>query len=743
MSRPSTGDLIAGVSVALVAIPQSLAYAELAGLPAHYGLYATALPSLLAAFFVSSRYLQTGPVALTALLTLGALSGVAEPGGASYIQSAALLALLVGIIRVLLGVARMGRVAYVLSEPVVTGFTAGAAVVIIASQLPKIFDVYPDGQVLAAAVRALGRAGEWRLSAIAFAAITVCLMLGGRHIHRLFPGVLVAVITGVVIAGVSDYAGSQVGDLDGGFIPLSLDFPWSEAPSLLLPAAVIALVGFAEPASIARTYAAADRLPWNANREMVSQGVANLASAVSGAFPVGGSFSRSSLNRMAGATSAWSGAITGAFVLVVLPLPVGGYVISRYTREVRRMWRQVRAGISELVAQVQDSFSGITEIKSFGKEKEQAAHVASSAADYRDKICEANKVSLLPSAVVEFSGGVGVIVAVWMGGSLALAGTLNVADLFVFIAYLTYIYQPFLKLADISDTLHRAGASQERIFELLAVQPEISSPPDAITPRIKRWDVSFRDVSFGYQSEEVVLNGIDFEIGAGEMVALVGATGAGKTTVSRLIPRFYDPLDGQVCIGGHDLRSLDLGFLRANVASVMQDVFLFHGTVRQNIAFGRPNATVDEIVQAAQASNAHEFVVDLPDGYNTIIGERGVLLSGGQKQRISIARALLKDAPILILDEATSSVDSETEWLIQQALNRLTRNRTTLVIAHRLSTIRHADKIVVLDGGRIIEAGAHDELMARGGRYAQMVETQSMARSWQLSGQPELQPAGD
>ena len=320
MSRPSTGDLIAGVSVALVAIPQSLAYAELAGLPPQYGLYATALPSLLAAAFVSSRYLQTGPVALTALLTLGALSGVAEPGEANYIQSAALLALLVGVMRLFLGVVRMGRVAYLLSEPVVTGFTAGAAVVIIASQLPKIFDADPEGEMLAAAVRTLGQPGEWRWAAVAFAAATVALMIGGRYLHRLFPGVLVAVIAGVVVAGSSGYEGSKVGDLDGGFIPLSLDFPWSEAPSLLLPAAVIALVGFAEPASIARTFAAADRLPWNANREMVSQGVANLASAVSGAFPVGGSFSRSSLNRMAGATSAWSGAITGAFVLAVLPL---------------------------------------------------------------------------------------------------------------------------------------------------------------------------------------------------------------------------------------------------------------------------------------------------------------------------------------------------------------------------------------------------------------------------------------
>ncbi len=427
-------------------------------------------------------------------------------------------------------------------------------------------------------------------------------------------------------------------------------------------------------------------------------------------------------------------------LLVVLPLPVGGYVIYRFTRQIRGIWRQVRAGISELVAQVQDSFSGITEIKSFGREKSQADQVAHSAADYRDRICAATRISLLPSSIVEFSGGLGVIVAVWVGGSLALDETLTVADLFVFIAYLVYIYQPFLKLADISDTLHRAGASQERIFELLAVQPEISSPPDAVKPRISRWDVAFHNVSFGYQSEEVVLNDIDFKIGAGEMVALVGATGAGKTTVSRLIPRFYDPQEGQVCVGGHDLRSLDLEFLRANVASVMQDIFLFHGTVRQNIAFGRPDATVDEIVQAAQAANAHEFIVELPDGYNTLIGERGVRLSGGQKQRISIARALLKDAPILILDEATSSVDTETEWLIQQALNRLTRNRTTLVIAHRLSTIRHADKIVVMDHGRIIETGAHDELMARGGRYAKMVETQSLARSWELSRQPELQP---
>ncbi len=320
VTGPSTGDWIAGVSVALVAIPQSLAYAELAGLPPQLGLYATALPSLLAALFVSSRYLQTGPVALTALLTYGAVTAGTVTDESDTIARATLLALLVGATRLLLGIARLGRVAYLLSEPVVTGFTAGAAVVIVSSQLPKIFDVDPDGEVLAAAVSALANPAEWRWPAIAFAAGAVVAMLGGRYLHRLFPGVLVAMVVGVIVADTTGYTGSTVGDLDGGFVPLSLGFEWSEAPSLLVPAAVIAVVGFAEPASIARTFAAADRLPWSADREMISQGVANLTAGISGAFPVGGSFSRSSLNRMAGATSAWSGAVTGAFVLVVLPL---------------------------------------------------------------------------------------------------------------------------------------------------------------------------------------------------------------------------------------------------------------------------------------------------------------------------------------------------------------------------------------------------------------------------------------
>jgi len=320
LPTPGVGDLVAGVSVAMVAIPQSLAYAELAGLPAHLGLYATALPALIGAIFVSSRYLQTGPVALTALLSFGVLESLAEPQSGDYIALAALLALLVGLMRLALGLLRLGRVAYVLSEPVLMGLTTGAAVLIVSSQLPKIFDAETSADgVLAAAWQALSSPGDWQPSALAFSAMTLLAIYGGRRLHRLFPGVLAAVIAGVALSELLDYDGSVVGDLEGGFVPLSASFPWEAAPDLMVPALVIALVGFAESSSIARTFAAADRLSWNANREMFAQGVANVASAVSGGFPVGGSFSRSSLNRFAGATSPWAGAITGALVLAALP----------------------------------------------------------------------------------------------------------------------------------------------------------------------------------------------------------------------------------------------------------------------------------------------------------------------------------------------------------------------------------------------------------------------------------------
>ncbi len=351
--RFSPGDIIAGISVAVVVIPQALAYAELAGMPVYTGLYAAALPPLAAAFFASSRYLQTGPVAMTSLLTFGALSTIATPFSAEYVGLALVLALLVGIVRLVLGLIGGGGITHFMSNPVVLGFTTGATLLIIASQSAVAFGVEtaPDG-LIERLWHVVTNPSEWSWAAISLSAVTIVLVRTAPRVHPLFPGVLVAVLIGMA-AGTVDDAFVLVGDIPSGFPPFSLDLPWGRVPGLLVSGAIIAAVGFAEPTAIARTFAAQDRVRWDANRELVSQGVANLASGLTGGFPVGGSFSRSSINKLAGGTSRWSGAITGIAVLAFTPfagvvagLPravLGAIVIGAVVKLVRlrALWRLV------------------------------------------------------------------------------------------------------------------------------------------------------------------------------------------------------------------------------------------------------------------------------------------------------------------------------------------------------------------------------------------------------------------
>jgi ABC-type multidrug transport system fused ATPase/permease subunit len=315
---------------------------------------------------------------------------------------------------------------------------------------------------------------------------------------------------------------------------------------------------------------------------------------------------------------------------------------------------------------------------------------------------------------------------------MAVRGELSLGTLVAFLAYVTSFYEPINRLTEIDNVFQQAIAAGERILELLDESSEIADAPDAVDLPLIQGEVSFSQVHFRYGGNESaansdqqdVLHDVTFTIMPGEMVALVGPSGAGKTSLANLLCRFYDPIAGQVSVDGHDLRTVKLASLRQQVAVVLQDTFLFNSTVRENLLYGKPTATDEELHEAAKAAHAHDFIEALPDRYDTDIGERGVKLSGGQKQRLALARAILADPRILILDEATSSVDAEAEYLIQQALESVLDGRTALVIAHRLSTIRNADKIIALEDGRIIEVGDHRDLLQRGGLYSQLYRRQ-------------------
>ncbi len=410
--------------------------------------------------------------------------------------------------------------------------------------------------------------------------------------------------------------------------------------------------------------------------------------------------------------------------IALVPVPILFVLAFRFSKRVRPLYRRIRERLADINAGIQERISGIRVVKSFAREEYEYGRFDAEASSYYDARVNAVKqwASFFPQVDLLVRSG---IVAIWaVGALLVMRGQTTMGTLVMFHSYLGMLYEPVGNLARINDTIQRSLAAAERIFEVVDEQPAIQDAPDAVKIGRIQGRVELENVSFRYEDGEEVLKEVSLTAEPGQIVALVGRSGAGKTSIVNLIPRFYDPIAGRVLIDGTDIRTVTQASLRRQVAMVLQDTFLFNGTVSENIRYGKLEATDEEVREAARIANAEEFILEMPSGYETEIGERGIKLSGGQKQRLAIARAVLADPRILILDEATSSVDSESEYLIHRAMDRLMEGRTTFVIAHRLSTIKHAGQIIALEHGRIVEAGDHSTLLDADGVYSQMYATQ-------------------